>query len=322
MASPGDDGKSGVGNELGSSASPGTEQRVLVDVSKLADILTQARGPILDRLSRQLPKLTGDGSVDVLEWLTDLERLCQVERVAPCDVIGHLLSGNAARVHRRMTVGDASQWEVVRAALVGEYALPLQEAWRQFTGVQLGADEPVDVYLDRLERLGGRLGLTSRDMAFRVKFYEGLPASVYDWAVASADAYTAVFETVVSRVRARLSARRDAAGRGRRPLSSGARPTAVGRQGGNSSVGCYRCGGSHRVRDCRKQEAVRPPAERVASGKRKKQDCFRCGKSGHFARDCTTQETAGTSAGFVGDEPGFREEGACRGDASSSMETE
>lgn len=44
---------------------------VLIDVSALANILTQARGPILDRLARQLPKLSGDGSVDVMEWLAD-----------------------------------------------------------------------------------------------------------------------------------------------------------------------------------------------------------------------------------------------------------
>ncbi|KAG1698822.1 hypothetical protein GQR58_005653 [Nymphon striatum] len=52
-----------------------------------------------------------------------------------------------------------------------------------------------------LERLGGRLGLASDCAFFRTHFYEGLPASVNKWAVMREDAYTARFETVVSRVR-------------------------------------------------------------------------------------------------------------------------
>ena len=101
---------------------------LLVDVSALANILTQARGPILDRLTRQLPKLTGDGSVDVMEWLADLERLCQLESVTPVDIIGHMLEGSAARLYRRMLVGDATQWSVGKAALVTEFAMPRREA--------------------------------------------------------------------------------------------------------------------------------------------------------------------------------------------------
>ena len=158
-------------------------QTLLVDVGQLANILMQARGPILDRLSRQLPKLTGDGSVDVNEWVHSLERLCALEKADPADVVSYLLEGSALRLYRRMLVQDASQWSVVRATLEAEYAVPRQEAYRRFTVCRLEADEAVDVYVDRLERMAGRLGLTSEDIFFRVKFYEGLPISVYEWAV-------------------------------------------------------------------------------------------------------------------------------------------
>ena len=204
------------GMASGEAGSPSEEkgpQPFLVDVNALANILTQARGPILDRLLRQLPKLTGEGTVDVLEWLADLERLCQLERVAPVDIVGLMLEGNAARVYRRMLVGDAAQWSVVRDALVAEFAVPRQEAWRRFVDCELGAGESVDVYLDHLERIRGRLGFTSEDMTFRVKFYEGLPTSVYEWAVTHENAYNAEFRAVLARVRDRLATPRAAAGR-------------------------------------------------------------------------------------------------------------
>ena len=84
-----------------------------------------------------------------------------------------------------------------------------------FTGCQVEAGDSVDVYLDRLERFGGRIGLTSGDLAFRVKFYDGLPTSVYEWAASQENAYTADFEAVLARVRDRLVTKRAASGRQR-----------------------------------------------------------------------------------------------------------
>ena len=275
----------------------GQGQPVVVDIGKLANILLQARGPILDRLGRALPKLSGDGSVDVAEWLADLERLCRVERVECVDIIDYMLEGNAARVYRRMMVSEASQWDAVRAALLAEYALPRQEAWRRFTARRLEADEAVDVYVDDLERLGQRLGVASVDLVFRTKFYEGLPAAVYEWAVTRTGAYTAEFNSVVADVRARLSARKAVAGRDQAIVVAAA----------PGSVSCYRCGGPHRVRACPAGRRQSVSGERRASQKlmRKKGNCFRCGKAGHFARDCPAPAAAGAVAGACGDGPDF-----------------
>ena len=179
-------------------------QGIVVDANMLASILNQARGPILDRLRRQLPPFAGDGAVEVAEWLVAYERLCEVEHVAPTDLLTYMLAGNAGRVYSRMMVGEASNWEVVKAVLTAEYAMPRQEAWRRFVNCRLEANETVDVYLGRLERLGSRLGLTLNDLAFRVKFYEGLPASIYEWAVTHEQAYTADFGSVLTRVRDRM----------------------------------------------------------------------------------------------------------------------
>ena len=158
-------------------------QGMIIDASVLASILNQARGPILDRLCHQLSPFASDSVVEITEWLVAYERLCEVKHVAPTDLLTYMLTGNAARVYCSMRVGEASNWEVVKAVLTAEYAMPRQEAWRRYVNCRLKAGESVDIYLGHLERLGGRLGLTLNDLAFRVKFYEGLPASVYEWAV-------------------------------------------------------------------------------------------------------------------------------------------
>ncbi|KAG1706949.1 hypothetical protein GQR58_003572 [Nymphon striatum] len=69
-------------------------------------------------------RLSGSGSVDVTEWVECVEGMCRLENVSPADIIGYVLEGNASRIYGRMMVGDASQWAVVKAALMGEYALP------------------------------------------------------------------------------------------------------------------------------------------------------------------------------------------------------
>ena len=175
-------------------------QGMVSDASVLASILTQARGPILDQLHHQLSPFAGVGVVEISEWLVAYERLCVVEHVVPTELLTYMLAGNAVRVYSRMLVGEASKWEVVKAVLTAEHAMPRQEAWRRYVNCRLLANETVDIYLVRLEQLGGKVGLTLNDMAFRVKFYEGLPASIYEWAVTHEQAYTADFGSVLTRV--------------------------------------------------------------------------------------------------------------------------
>lgn len=284
---------------------------VLVDASVLVGILNQARGPILDRLSRQVPVFTGDGSMEVTTWIQEYEKFCGLERVTPTDLVAYMLGGNAARVFKNMRVGEASQWEVVKAALTAEYAMPRQEAWRRFVDCRLEAGDTIDVYLNRLERFGGRIGLAASDLGFRAKFYEGLPSSIYEWAVTHESAYTADFGTVLSRVRERLVSRRAVEGRSR----AAARPTVVaaGKQRGGS-MGCFRCGGEHLVRDC-SQRRLEP---KKSKARPKKAGCFRCGSTDHFLRDCLAK--AACVAGPAEGGPNFQEEGADRGGASSNME--
>lgn len=315
----GSGGATGGGSASGSGSASGRGEAkpVLVDVNALTNVFAQARGPILDRLLRQLPKLTGNGSVDVLEWMCDFERLCTLEKVNPVDIIGHMLDGNAARFHRRMMFGDANQWEVVKAALTVKYAMPRQEAWRKFTELQLESGESLDSYLDCLERLAGRCGINPTDMAFRLKFYEGLPTSVYEAAVARDDAYSGDFDTIVSKVQDSLSAQKVAAGRSRRNSSRSASLTASGQQAGSSKITCYRCGGPHRVKDCRQKQGSTPVTKRkpmkASTTDKSGSNCFACGEQGHFARDCPVKAASGTSANF-------QKEGTSRGDVSSEME--
>jgi len=285
-------------------------QGIVIDASVLASILNQARGPILDQLRHQLPPFTGDGVVEVAEWLLAYERLCEDERVAPTDFLNYMLAGTAAQVYNRMLVGEASDWEVVKAVLTAEYAMPRQEAWRRYVDCRLEAGETVDAYLGRLERLGGRLGLTRNDLVFRVKFYEGLPTSIYEWAVTHEQAYTADFGSVLTRVRDRIVSQRAV----ERRAYSAVIASAFGRQQGSSS-GCYRCGGGHLVKQCPMKSNAKGIAPKKASS-RKKVACFRCRSTKHLVKDCLEPPPSASAL----DRQNFHSEDGDRGSPSSAME--
>ena len=179
-----------------------------------------------------------------------------------------MLEGNASRVYGRMIVGDASKWSVVKATLTAEYAIPRQEAWRWFTDLRLEDEGFLDVYLDALERLGTRVGMKPEDLPFRIKFYEGLPSSVYGWAVMRDGAYTDSFASVVvPRIRDRLAARRSVTKRAPRKVAPVKDLAASAGQGaGKSKVTCYRCGGPHRVKACPQRTRPSSGASGAASG--------------------------------------------------------
>ena len=117
----------------------------MVDINQLASLLSQARGPMLDRVTRQVEQFTGDGSVDVMEWLAAVERVCALEEVKPEKVVGFLLDGEPARLYRRLSVENAKQWGVVRKTLVDGYATPMPVVYKRWHGLSLGEGESIDV---------------------------------------------------------------------------------------------------------------------------------------------------------------------------------
>ena len=114
--------------------------------------------------------------------MAELERLCELEQIAPTEILMYMLGDDAARMCSRMRVPEASQWDVIKAALVAEYAMPRQEARRRLTTCRLEDGDTIDVFMNRLERFGGRVRMSNQDLSFRVQFYKRLPASVYEWA--------------------------------------------------------------------------------------------------------------------------------------------
>ena len=279
---------------------PGASGSSVVDMAMLASILMQAWGPIIDSLERAVAKFSGDGTRDVLQWLNELERRCVLEKVGPEEVIAYLLDGNAKRVYDALRVAEASQWDDVKAALLLQYGMSWQEAYRQFTARQLAAGESVDIYVDDLQRLGARCGATREDMFFRVKFIEGLRHGDRQWAVLLPDVYTVGFDTLVSRVRERVAAYRAVAGS--KPLSVAAAAASETKPG----LSCLRCGGPHRVKSCTQKRRAQAPTK-LARVK-----CFACKDQGHFDRDCPTGSTAGVvgfpKEGVEGGSTTFQEE--------------
>jgi len=278
----------------------------LVDLGKLASILMQAKGPIVDRLKRSIPLFSGDGTSEVSEWLDNVERLCRLEQVAPEEVIDYLLEGRAARVFRALRVSEASNWEVVKGVLLSQYGVSKQEALRRFIARRLEVGEAVDVYLDDLQRFGARMGAGTKDEFFRVVFLEGLPPSIHKWAVMLPEVYSMDFDTLVSKVRDRLSAQRAADG-GRR-ASAGAAAAATASSRKKQGLVCPRCSGPHRVRDCTQMRRRAGTGKPPTVGR-----CYQCDKPGHYARDCPETARVATASHF-------QEEDVVRGTASSDSE--
>ena len=222
----------------------------------------QAKGPINDRLRRALPMFTGDGSLDVSDWLSDLERRSKAELVRPEEVIDFLLESNTARLFRALWVSEASHEEVVKRTLLAQYGISRQEPFRRFSDHQLLVDESVD----DLQRLGTRMEAKTSDMIFRVKFIEGLPPSIHNWSVMLPDVYTSDFDTLMPKVRDRMSAQKAASGKLRAATAS------VKKQG----LTYPRCTGSQRVRDF--------PHWPSSCGKSSVWFC--CKRRGCFAWDC------------------------------------
>ena len=121
-----------------------------MDARVLASTLNQANEPILMGIRQLLPKFNGDGSTEVTGWLAKLERHCELEQISPIGILMNMLGDNSARVHSRMRVIEMSQWNTVKAALVAEYAMPHQEAWRRFTICRLEDGDTIAVFMDRL----------------------------------------------------------------------------------------------------------------------------------------------------------------------------
>ena len=267
------------------------------EVDKMLAVLTISQhASILDRMSRAIPHFAGDGVTDIGEWLENFERRCGLEQVDPARLVDFLLAGNASRVYRRMTVAEASNWEAVKKVLTTEYGMPRQEAYRRFSERRMAPGEPVDVYVDDLQRYAARVGVSCTDMIFRVKFYEGLHPEDYEWAVMRPASYTAGWEETLSVVRERIAIRKAVLGPKVTAAApeKGAMPSA--RQRGAAKVVCFRCEGAHRVKNCPDKRAKRTSSDGP--------ECYRCGSRGHLARSCKAKK-ARVGAGVSSEAPGF-----------------
>jgi len=104
-------------------------------------------------------------------------------------------------------------------------------------------EDRVDAYLDRLERFGGQVGMTCNDLNFQAQFSEGLPTSIYKWAVTFESAHTADFGSVLARVRERVVSHRAVARHSRSVQQLGVVATASERAQQQLGAGsCYRRG--------------------------------------------------------------------------------
>ena len=222
--------------------------------------------------ARVIAEFDGTGTVDVVEWWTRAELLCELRGVAPEAVLPLRLTGGAFAVWSQLPAEQRSSVDAVKAALFAAFALDEHAAYDAFSSRRLRTGESADVYLADLKRLATLFGgVPERTLA--CAFVAGLPDEVRQVIRAGSRAEALTLQSVLARTRAILSDDRvavaaAAAARG----SARCRVAAVAEQR-------TRCEGDH---------------SRSSRGPRRQRErrCWTCGQPGHFAAACQ-----GNSAG-------------------------
>ena len=274
-------------------AATGGSDPAALTTSQWATLVSSARGPIADRIGRKINRFTGDGQVDVVSWLDDLERSCRLESVQPVEMVEHFLDGNALRLFRALTVAVAADWAQVRKALCAEYGLTRQQAFERLVARKLRPGEAVDVFIDDLRRLASQVQLLEQEPLVRFQLVAGLPARLHQWMELQHDADAMPLDELIQRIRRRVAVyRREGAATS--VVAAGAKGSS---SSGNRSLKCFRCEGRHLVKNC-----DRPAQQRGR--------CYACYEVGHVAAKCPRRrKTAAASE----KKPGFVEGEASRG---------
>ena len=211
-----------------------------------------------------------DGSSDVSAWLKKIELVARIKNIKDvASLIPLYLEGPAFSVYDQMKESDQTDVDKIKSTLRNAFGLNKFAAYDAFRQRSWSPGETVDTFLSDLRRLAGLAGINSEEL-IRCAFVCGLPSDISSQLRASVRIEEAELPTTLEQARvlmdervqgAFVSARIDAqAARGRHPVFRKSR--------------CSHCGGDHLSHFCRRKQIV----------------CWRCGLSGHFARNCSSEQ--------------------------------
>lgn len=221
-----------------------------------------------------------DGSTSVVDWIERVEltcRLCGVKQVEL--VIPLRLAGGALDVYQQLSENEKSNVEQTKAALYKAFAMDPCTAYERFATRKLLAGETVDVFFAGLKKLAVLFGGLP-EQTFVYAFVAGLPVRVKQLLRASTSIEATPIEQLLERARAII---KDEAELEEHVVMAAQPSQSVlknpQRSDQHAKVNCFRCGRSgHIAKNCmdRSRGRIR---------------CFQCGGIGHMASSCPGNES-------------------------------
>ena len=216
---------------------------------------------------RLIPEFNGNG--DVVEWISKVEMVCQLQTPAADEliVIPLRLTGGASAVYRQLSVDERKDIRKVKSALKSAFAADKFISYEMFIDRKLRDGESVDVYLAELKQLASLFGGLSED-GLSCALMAGLPDAVKQILRAGARMESLSLTEIVERVRAILREEQTVQGvsavleqpqranffsnglvsksvsrSNRRPQRNITNASTAGRSNGPRKIQCYCCAG-------------------------------------------------------------------------------
>ena len=272
---------------------------------------------------RLIQEFSGDGSVNVIEWLDKAELVCALRGITRLEAVLPLrLTGGAFAVYQQLTAEDKAASGKIKFALKTAFAVDAFTAYELFVARRLQPGETVDVYLAELRRLAVPFGGLP-EKALVSAFVAGLPDGAKQLLRAGSRMDDLPLTHILARARAIL---KDESGVAAVATPAGAASgtvcgvAAVATPAGAASgtvcetrravsateFRCYACNEpNHIARDCLLRQRGRG---RVYDGRgggggrgggRGELRCYRCDGLGHFASSCPGNDRGVTSSAPV-----------------------
>ena len=232
----------------------------------------------LNRVSEE--SLTGcikpfDGSGNVATWLKKVELVARIKKIEDEPTLIPLhLEGTAFEVYEQMEETQQLDAAAIKRCLREAFGKDKFAAYDAFRQRSWNPNEAVDAFLSDLRRLAGLAGIKS-DEIICLAFVCGLPPDVSSQLRATARIGEADLQTILEIARVLMDERVQGAFAAGRPMRHHVNDS-------RQKLKCFRCGGDHLARSCRKRVDVR---------------CWRCDQPGHFARNCIASASSGNVSG-------------------------
>ena len=217
-----------------------------------------------------------DGSTSVVDWIERVEltcNLCDVRRTHT--VIPLRLAGGALSVYQQLSIAEKADFNSIRNALYKAFAMDPCTAYERFASRKLMPGETVDVFFAGLKKLAVLFGSGVSERTYAYAFVAGLPARVKQLLRASTAISSTPIEQLLERARAIIQDEEDLG----EPVvlaAQTAQDSTRGSSSPNTSTNgkCFRCGRrGHFSRNCTDRG-------------RRRICCFQCGGVGHLAQNC------------------------------------